>query len=183
MGTWRKRVYYFQSILVVFVCQAPEDSGSYLWAGENDGFAQMFTHEGQGRGRVSHSVCAMQDHKTIKVFIVFLETDKKKGWSEWQNHIKCSPTYYINIDPAANTSMSFPILPQSSVVILEESSKGLYSITVYIILLLSLLSLEERDLFIIVGLSMRFYHYIHRLIIISTETKAEQKQPKVNQWF
>lgn len=60
------------------VCQTPEDSDSYLWAGENDGFAQMFTHEGQGRGRVSHSVCAVQDHKTIKVFIVFLEKDKKK---------------------------------------------------------------------------------------------------------
>lgn len=35
----------------------------------------MFTHEGQGRGSVSHGVCAVEDHKTIVVFIVFL--DKK----------------------------------------------------------------------------------------------------------
>lgn len=56
----------------------PFEDSSYLRAGENDWFAQMFTHEGQGRGCVSHSVCTMKDHKSIIVLIVVLETDRQK---------------------------------------------------------------------------------------------------------
>lgn len=52
-------------------------NSSYLRAGENDWFAQMFTHEGQGRGCVSHGVCAVKDHKAIIVLVVFLERDRK----------------------------------------------------------------------------------------------------------
>ncbi len=51
---------------------------SYLRAGENDGFAQMFAHEGQSGGCVGHSVRAMKDHETIVVFVVFLELNTKK---------------------------------------------------------------------------------------------------------
>lgn len=51
-------------------------SSTYLRPGEDDWFAQMFTHEGQGRGGVRHSVCAVQDHKTVIVFVVFLEKKK-----------------------------------------------------------------------------------------------------------
>lgn len=41
----------------------------------------MFTHKGQGRGCVSHRVCAVEDHKTIVVFIVFLNKEKEnKMW-------------------------------------------------------------------------------------------------------
>ncbi len=44
----------------------------YLWASEDDRLSQVLTHEGQGRGGVSHRVCAMQDNKTIVLLVVFL---------------------------------------------------------------------------------------------------------------
>lgn len=74
--------------------------------------------------------------------------------------------------------MSFPILPQSSVVILEESSNGLYSITVYIILLLSLLSLEESERFIYEFLSLytQVNYHIYRN---QSRTKAAQSESVV----
>lgn len=52
----------------------------------------------------------------------------------------------INKMTTPSTSMSFPIVAQSSVVILQESSKGLYSKTVYTILLFCLHSLGKDKL-------------------------------------
>lgn len=51
---------------------------------------------------------------------------------KWHLAFKRSNNVYLEreLDPAASTSMSFPILHQSSVVMLEESSKGLYSMIV-----------------------------------------------------
>lgn len=48
----------------------------YLRAGQDDWLAQIFAHEGQGGGRVRHGVCAVEDHKSIVVLIVFLRMDK-----------------------------------------------------------------------------------------------------------
>lgn len=48
----------------------------YLRAGEDDWLAQVFTHEGEGGGRVRHRVRAVKNHKSIVVLIVFLRTKK-----------------------------------------------------------------------------------------------------------
>ena len=44
----------------------------YLGASEDDGLAQVVTHEGQGGGRVRHGVRAMEDHVAIVALVVFL---------------------------------------------------------------------------------------------------------------
>lgn len=47
---------------------------SHLWAGQNDGFTQVFAHEGQGGGCVGHSVGTVEDHEAVKVLVVLLQT-------------------------------------------------------------------------------------------------------------
>ena len=50
--------------------------GCYLGASEDDGLAQVLTHEGQGGGRVGHGVRAVEDHKAIVTLVVFLPRQK-----------------------------------------------------------------------------------------------------------
>lgn len=61
------------------VCQTLKGGGAHLRAGEDDWFAQVLTHEGEGRGRVRHGVCAVQDHEAVVGFIVSLGEDKQPG--------------------------------------------------------------------------------------------------------
>lgn len=51
---------------------------SHLGAGEDDGFTQVFAHEGQGGGCVGHSIGAVEDHKAVKVLVVFLQTQRSR---------------------------------------------------------------------------------------------------------
>ena len=52
--------------------QTSSDRRSYLGASDDDGLAQVVTHEGQGGGRVRHGVRAMEDHEAIVALVVFL---------------------------------------------------------------------------------------------------------------
>ena len=52
--------------------QTSSDRRRYLGASEDDGLAQVVTHEGQGGGRVGHGVRAVKDHKAIVALVVFL---------------------------------------------------------------------------------------------------------------
>lgn len=58
------------------VCVAVVVVVVYLRAGEDDWLAQVFTHEGEGGGRVRHRVRAVKNHKSVIVLVVFLRTQK-----------------------------------------------------------------------------------------------------------
>lgn len=51
---------------------------SHLGAGQDDGFTQVFTHEGQGGGCVGHSIGTVEDHEAVKVLVVFLQTQRSR---------------------------------------------------------------------------------------------------------
>lgn len=50
----------------------------HLGAGQDDGFTQVFAHEGQGGGCVGHSIGTVEDHKAVKVLVVFLQAQRSR---------------------------------------------------------------------------------------------------------